>query len=145
MLLIGVLVAAVWADRLSGHLVASVVALYLLLDALLVNTSYVFVSGSPVSPVPSALLTMGTYLDLALCFAVPWVWLIRDDRRCALWERATTATYESLRTLATVGPESPPQWWVGKLLVVAELLIGIYFVAVVIATYASWARTGRPS
>jgi hypothetical protein len=87
---------------------------------------------------------MCTYFDMALCFAVPWPWLVRDDRGCAWWERATTATYESLRTLATVGPENSPDRWIGKVLVIAELLVGIYFVAVIIATYASWAKT-RPS
>jgi hypothetical protein len=144
-LLFGILLGELCTDCLAVHILAGIIALYLLLDALAVNTSYVFLTGSPISPVRSVLLTMGTYLDLALCFAVPWVWIVRDNKSCPVLERAITATYESLRTLATLGPENPPDWWAGRLLVVSEILVGIYFVAVVVAIYVSWARTGRPA
>jgi hypothetical protein len=118
-------------------------AFYFVADALVANTSVVFVSGSLINPLRSVVLTLGTYFDLALGFAVGWVVLVHDDASYGLWERGTTAVYESLRTLATVGPERPPVWLAGKLLVMAELLVGIYFVAIIIAIYASWARTGH--
>jgi hypothetical protein len=138
---IGLLVVAL----LYCPAMAGVIAFYFIADALLVNTSIVFVSGSPLSPLRSVVLTIFTYLSLALGFAVGWVWLVGDDKTRTLWDRATNAAYESLRTIATVGPEKSPVWPVGKLLVMAELLVGIYFVAIVIAIYASWARTGRSS
>jgi len=103
--------------------VAAFVAAYFILDALTVNTTYVFVTGSPINALRSALLTIVTYLDLALGFAAGWVWL--GQHQGDAWERVITAVYQSVRTLATVGPENDLSK-VGELLVITELLVGIY-------------------
>jgi hypothetical protein len=131
-------------NHVLAHTLAGILALYLIVDALLVNTAYVFITGSPVSPLRSAVLTIGTYFNLAQGFAVAWLW--QDNQVSSSWpQRALMATYESLRTMATIGPEKGPRRWDGKLLVIIELLVGIYFVAIVIAIYASWAQKRRPT
>lgn len=115
-------------------------AAYFILDALVVNTAYVFESRPPISPLRSALLTIVAYLDLALGFSVGWLWLGPADG--SQWNRGITAVYQSLRTLATVGPEGNQASIWGKLLAIAELFVGLYFVVIVVAIYVTWARTG---
>jgi hypothetical protein len=109
-------------------------------DLLIVNTTIVFISRKPVSALRSAIFTFGGYVNLALAFAVGWVALGREE---CLPDRVLTAFYQSVRTLVTMGPDgdlvSDPTGWLLRMLTVSEDLIGIYFLSVVIANYASWA------
>jgi hypothetical protein len=135
---LGLNYAALWCP-----VAAVVFAIYFLLDALVVNTTYVFVPSTsrpslpPIHPLRSALLTIVTYLNVAMAFAVAWLW-VGHGATMSTWERIVDAVYQSLRTLATVGPESPACTWGMKLLIGAELLVGIYFVAIILAGYLTW-------
>jgi hypothetical protein len=55
-----------------------------------------------------------------------------------------TAVYQSVRILATAGPATEIATLGQKILATAEMLIGIYFLVVIFAIYASWAKTGPP-
>jgi hypothetical protein len=126
-----------WIIRLAA---AAVVA-WLVADALVVNTVFVFVTGQPINPLRSAVFAVGIYLNLALSFSVFYLSL-------GCWEhlpwskRATTAIYQSIRTITTAGPDGSVQGW-AKSIAAAELLVGIYFLAIIIAGYAAWASAPR--
>jgi hypothetical protein len=108
------------------------------LDILVVNTSIVFVTGRAVNPLRSALFTIIGYFNLGLAFVPLWIALCSPTNSSA-WDRLTTATYESVRTLSTAGPTIELGPW-GRVLAIAELVIGVYFLVMVFAIYASWAR-----
>lgn len=116
-----------------------VVTVALAADILLVNTAIVFITGSPVHPLRSALFTIVAYFDLALAFSPIWI-LLSDEEKS--WQRLIDGIYQSLRSLATVGPSRSwlPTW--AKAAATIELLIGIYFLVMVFAIYASWAKAG---
>ena len=118
--------------------IAALCAVYILLDTLLVNTAIVFRTGRGINPLRSALLTMIAYLNVALSFAPFWILLGSESTST---DQVMTAIYQSLRTLAMVGPDGslPP---FGKLLATVELLIGIYFLIIILSIYVSWASRG---
>jgi len=131
------LVATFLATRSTPiAVIARLFAVGILLDTLLVNTAIVFSTGRGIHSLRSALLTMIAYLNVALSFAPFWILLGSEQ---ASRDRVVTAIYQSLRTLAMVGPDgalSPG----GKLLATVELLVGIYFLAVILSIYVSWAK-----
>jgi len=135
--------ASLFLDWPAPFIVA-IVAAIILVDAIMVNTSIVFVTRRPMSTLRSAVLTVAMYFNLAQGFAVGWLQLrVEDD-----WgvERVVDAMYQSLRSLATVGPDTDgPISTAAKLLVLSELGVGIYIVVIVLAIYASWAQRARPS
>jgi hypothetical protein len=123
-------------------LVVALTALYPLFDTVVVNTAIVYSTGRGIHPLRSAVL-MNAYLNVALCFG-PW-WLYLNWKAGSPVARVMTAVYQSLLTLATVGPDvgsDAPITAPGKLLVTVELLVGVYFLIVIPAIYVSWA-TGR--
>ena len=110
------------------------------LDILLVNTAIAFVTGRPalvVHPLRSAIFTVFGYFNLALAFATWWIALGCADDGAP--DRMLTAAYQSLRTQATLGPDGSVESWWGKGLVMAQVIIGVYFVVMILAIYASWA------
>jgi hypothetical protein len=114
---------------------------YLVLDLLVSNTIIVFVTGRPIHPLRSVVLTVGGYANLGLAFAVLWVGYVCDEVGSP---RVWTAIYQSFRTLGTMGPEqhllrSNAQGWIFQALIASELAAGIYFLGLILATYASWA------
>jgi hypothetical protein len=142
-LFIGLLFLALHCPAISGAIAA-----YFIVDALAVNTSYVFVTGSPINALRSVVFTMVTYFSLALAFGVGWVCLgqIKENYPCeGVMGLVVVAVYESVRILATVGPERAPTSLAGRVLLVGELLVGLYFVVIILALYASWVRVGRTS
>jgi len=119
-------------------LFAFALAAYLVLDALVINTAIAFVLGSPTNVLRSILRTFITYVDIALAFALGWLWL---DPGCPsdVKARVLKAFYQSLRTISTSGPELEHSSWSTQILVIAELSIGLYFVVVILAICVSWA------
>jgi len=79
-----------------------------------------------------------------------WTWLpSSSDTDCrrsevsdAVAHCAMTAIYQSLRALATVGPDGSLSL-AGKLLATIELFVGVYFLIVILAIYVSWAQSKR--
>jgi hypothetical protein len=120
--------------------IAVAVAILVGLDILLVNTTIAFVTGRPalvIHPLRSAIFTVCGYFNLALAFGTWWITLGYDDRAP---DRILTAAYQSLRTQATLGPDGSVESWWGRGLVMIQVIIGIYFVVMILAIYASWAE-----
>jgi hypothetical protein len=118
-------VALACSPRLAW--VAIPVVVYIGLEILVANTVIVFLTGGAVSALRSAILTLLGYFNLAQLFAA--FWILSDDGTTSVPSRVLTALYESVRTLATVGPSMelmPAQ----KVLAILEMLIGVYFLVV---------------
>jgi hypothetical protein len=117
---------------------AAAVSGFLLFDTLAANTAIAFGRVPGINRLRSVILTMGAYLNVALAFAP--VWVLHDaDTTTGRAQRVVAAIYKAVSTLATNGPEGTGLLWWGKLTATLELLVGIYFLAIVIAIYASWA------
>ena len=87
----------------------------------------------------SVVLTMIGYVSLAIAFVPTWIVLCLTDGEGA-WPRIIAGIYQSVRTLTSAGPESDPPrplTAAAKVLASVEMLLGIYFVAVIIASYLS--------
>ena len=113
----------------------------LLFDTLAANTAIVFGEDQAVHPLRSVVLTMGAYFNVALSFAPVWMHL--ESSKAPWCERVITAVYPSVRTLSTVGPDATPGPTWGKFLIVGELLVGVYFLATVLAIYVNRAAGNR--
>jgi hypothetical protein len=121
--------------------VVAIVVAFILVDAIVANTSVVFLTQNPVNPLRSAVLTTATYFNLSQGFAVGWLPLGSADG--SSWERIVSAMHQSIRTVTTAGPDGAITTAAARHLVIIEMAIGIYFVTIVLAVYASWAQTAR--
>jgi hypothetical protein len=86
------------------------------------------------------------YASLALAFAPFWLGLhdfpsLQSNIYWAAADRSLSATWQSVRTLTTAGPEGTlcPG---AKVLAAFESLVGIYFLSIIIAGYLSWLQGG---
>jgi hypothetical protein len=141
LLMLAVLNAGVaWSPRVGWAAVP--LAVYIGVDILIANTVIVFLTGMGISPLRSVILTMFGYFNVALSFATLWI-LLLGDGSAHVHGRVLTAVYHSVRTLATAGPPMENPTPGQEVLAVVEMLIGIYFLVVIFAIYASWAKT-RP-
>jgi hypothetical protein len=109
-----------------------------LVDLLASNTSIAFVSRFPANPIRSAMLTLLGLITLASIFALFFLG-IPDHFTPEL--NTVSALYYSLVTLATLGYgdirpcDNHP---VAQLMVFGELVVGAYFVMVIVAMITSW-------
>ncbi len=123
---------------------ALIIGVYSLGDILLSNTAVAFVTRDPAHPLRSVLFTLFAFFQLALCFAVFYGMMSNKfDPKLSLWR----ALYFSIVTITTVGygdiKPRPEEWFV-QLLIGAEILTGVFFLAVVIAVISTWV-TGHPA
>ena len=147
----GLLAAAIGVSPMlrqfmAGSAFVCVVAAIVAFDIIAAHTSGVFTSRWPAHPLRAVWLSFFVYFQLALCFAI--VYALRPSafsREITPWE----AVYFSVVTLATVGygDISPcPRAYVMQAVVVAEILVGLYFLGVLLAQIVAWVgdRPPRP-
>jgi hypothetical protein len=105
-------------------------------DLLVVNTSIILRRDPrPINVLRSLVLTFVGFVSLPLMFSPYWLWLV--DFPESTWCRSVGATWQSIRTLTTAGPEGPLTS-AAQVLAGVETFVGIYFLVIVIATYVSW-------
>jgi hypothetical protein len=129
-------------DWLSGA--SSLVALYYVVDSVLVHTSIAFVTHRPVHRLRAILLTIVNVLNIAMAFAVLYAserWCFKDAPLSLV-----DATYFAFVTLTTLGygdiapDRARACGWIAQLTVVVQVITSIYFLAVVVTTVVSWAH-----
>ena len=125
-------------------MVASVMAVYYVFDSVLVHTSIAFVTHRPVHRLRAIVLTIVNVVNVAMAFAVLYAserWCFKDPPLS--WMDATYFAFVTIATLG-YGDIAPDRnlgcGWIAQLTVVFQVVIGIYFVAVVVTTVVSWAR-----
>jgi hypothetical protein len=123
-----------------------ILAALLLADVLLANTAIVFVTGlhsgrRPLNPLRSVALTFAGYVSAAIAFSVFWVPFISasaSDRMPSVSERMVESIYRGIRVLSPDGLDAGLST-TAKLLAGLEMLVGVYFLAILLAIYVSWA------
>jgi len=111
-------------------------------DILLANVSITFTTRFPANPIRSVLYTIAAYLQIALCFAIFYMMLGQGHFR----ENVSSASsvFFSFGTLTTVGyGDLKPLTNCARFLVVLELIVGLFFVAIIIAQVAGWASASK--
>ena len=137
------LICLLWlVTHLGGMVVTSIcgfVGFVLFMDILMANTSVVFISRFPAHPLRSAVFTIISFFSAAVSFALFYA-LSPNSFRPALGAR--TALYFSTVTIATVGygDITPRLDSLMQLVVISEILVGLYFLAVLFAVISSWAN-----
>lgn len=122
-------------------------ALLVIIDILLSTTSVAFISRFPGHPLQAAVLTLISFVSIAVAFAIFYVSSL-DSFNVVL--TPVSAIYFSLVTLATVGYGdihvcSNERLY--QLLIVLEIVVGLYFLVILLAIISSWsgARPREPA
>jgi hypothetical protein len=138
-----VLVALAWLAAWGCYRAAIIGSALLAIDILLFNTAVVFETGGLGDPLRSIVLTMIAYASLSVAFAPGWIAFRFDSGAGArTWDQLSTGIYQSVRALTTTGPEGALYPW-ERLFASFETLVGIYFLAIILAGYVSWLNDGR--
>ncbi len=121
------------------RLLAAFVATYTIFDALVERTSVAFVSRFPTHPVRTMLISVLIFVNVALAFGVLYA-LNGSQFKPEL--NSVRALYFSFVTISTLGygdirPHA--EAWAAQLMVVTELTVGLYMVAVILAVFVGWA------
>lgn len=122
-------------------ILAWAIAACAIVDILLVHTHIAFVRRSTADPLRTTVLALFSFAQLALAYAVLYA-LIGSQFQPPL--HAVRAIYFSFVTVSTLGyGDIKPldEAWLAQSMVVAELVLGLYFLAVVVAIVTSWANT----
>ena len=124
-----------------GILISAVI----LLDAIAYNSMVVFVTQRPQVPLRSVIFAVFTFVQFATAYAVFYRSLSGWDHHQFTQELGViSAFYFSVITIATVGyGDISPASSFSQILVVSEIALGVYFLATIVSTIASWAN-GSP-
>jgi hypothetical protein len=115
-----------------------VIGLLFLADLLFSSSSIAFITSHPANPIRSATFTLVGLITLSSIFAVFFLGVPNDFAPCL---KPISAIYFSLVTLATVGyGDIRPldNHSLAQLMVFLELMVGAYFVLVIVAIITSW-------
>lgn len=113
-----------------------IVGLLSLADLLFSSTSIAFVTRYPANPIRSAIFTLIGLITLSSIFALFFLGVPNDFAPCL---DPISAIYFSLVTVATVGyGDIRPLDGLAQLMVFSELMVGAYFVMVIVAIITSW-------
>ncbi len=129
-----------------GRTVASLLSIAIIADVLLNATSVAFISRFPAHALRSVVIAIISFGLIAIAFGVLYTssvdGFIRDGAKLTL--SRLDGVYFSFVTVATLGYgdiHPHQESWVPKLLVICELLIGAYFLSILLATHAAWMST----
>jgi hypothetical protein len=112
------------------------------IDIYFTNISIAFTSRFPSNPIRSVLYSFVGYVQIALCYAFGYV--VLGSSQFDNNVNPMDAIFFSFATIATVGYGDLKPATVGaKILVVSELVLGLFFVAIIIAQVASWAMLSK--
>jgi len=121
--------------------IACIIALVIIVDLVFINTSVVFVTQKPSNPLRTIVFAMLAFVELAVAFAVLYLSLPEKQMNRELGR--LDAVYFSFVTIATLGygDIQPCEGaWRTELSVVGEILMGLYFLAVILTSMVSWAN-----
>lgn len=130
------------------RLIASIIMVEIIIDTLMVTTSVAFVSRNYSIPIRSIAYTLFSFVQLVIAFGGLYLNFSNDFNKCLTpW----TAIYFSFVTVTTLGygdltPADAASHI--QLMVMIQLMIGLYFLAVLVGTISAWghaAPTGHPT
>jgi len=118
------------------------IAIWRFVDIFVTNISITFTSRFPANPIRSVLYSVVGYIQIALSFAFFYVVLGKGNFKSEVG--AVASIFYSFGTIATVGyGDLSPVTDLARLLVVLELILGLFFVAIILGQVAGWATKSR--
>jgi hypothetical protein len=116
--------------------------LWRFIDIFLTNISITFTSRFPANPIRSVLYSLMGYIQIALSFA--FFYIAMENEHFTKDVTPVASVFFSFGTIATVGyGDLSPTTLLARLLVVLELILGLFFVAIILAQVAGWATKSR--
>lgn len=146
LLLLGGLLIIKSSDQNILSIVIISFAILFLVDIILTNTSIAFATRFPARPLRSVVLTLFSFVQIVIVFSIFYKFLSSDfDGDVNLtWVQSL---YFSIVTITTLGygdffPSSDAT--ILQLVVFAQLVIGLYFLAIILTVMTSWS-TNSPT
>jgi hypothetical protein len=134
--------SSIWVKLVIGAL-----TIWRFVDIFLTGTSITFTSRLPANPLRSVVFSLIAFVQIVLCYAYFYCILHALGAIGVLKGHAFSlmqAVYFSFGTIATVGYGFlEPENWFGQLVIVSELVLGLYFVVIILAQVAAWNSQSR--
>lgn len=148
-ILVGLLVLAYYQSALGYvsivlPIVLALAILFLLADILISNTSIAFVSRFPAHPLRTVLFTAFAFVQIGVSFAI--LYILFGDFNLPL--NPISATYFSFVTITTLGYGDihlNEGAWLGQLIVIFQLFVGVYFISILFAVVSNWSNASPSS
>ena len=115
----------------------------LLADILLINTAIAFVARSPTDPLRAVILTIFAVSQVVVAFAVLYRAMTESFNRCLDFFLSLYFSFVTITTLGYGDVHPKPEAWGAQLLVIFELVVGLYFLTVIIAIVTTWVSGKR--
>jgi len=112
--------------------------IYFIFDILIIHTSTAFISKFPANSLRTLVSALLSFVSLATCFSL-FYYLMRNQFNGDL--NTIDALYFSFVTITTLGYGDiyPLQSsWLAKIIIMIELIISFYFIAILISVFVSW-------
>jgi hypothetical protein len=127
-----------------AHYFLSALFVWRLVDIVLVNVSITFTSKFPANRLRTVILTFAGYIQMILVYA--YLYAVFGKSWFLKCVTAADAVYFSFGTTLTVGYGNlEPTYILPRSVVVSELMLGLFFVVIVIAQVAAWANQPQHS
>lgn len=133
--------------QLAGRLTLGPLLLWRFVDIFFSNTSITFTSRFPANPLRSVVLSLAAFVQIVLSYA--YLFCVLEDfgvigPKASRPSSVIDAVYFSFGTIATVGYGSlEPKNPVGQLVVASELVLGLYFVVIILAQVGAWTNQSK--
>jgi len=133
--------------RWTGRLTVGLILSWRFVDIFFSNTSITFTSRFPANPLRSVLFSLASFVQIVLCYG--YFYCVLNDLGAVLAKNGYTfsvieAVYYSFGTIATVGYGSlEPKNPFGQLVVASELMLGLYFVVIILAQVGTWTNQSK--
>jgi|GEM_PF-5813752 len=144
LLLLAVYVPKTTIIGLILSVIVTLLVLYIIIDIIFVNTSIAFTSRSPASPLRTTVLALLSFFSIPLAFSA--VFALIPSHFSPPLDNFVRAIYFSFITITTIGYgdiKPYPEAWLPQILIVVEVILGVYFLVILIAIMSNWANNQR--
>lgn len=129
------------AQTVALNIILLVIVISLLLDNLVANTSIAFISRFPANALRSAVLTIFAFAQIVISYSVFYVMLAYSFKPELTSIRALYFSFVTITTLGYGDILPLADAWLVMLLIISELVIGLFFLVVLFSLITGWVGT----